>query len=548
MNVSLVRSLSTIKTQIGLIYLGSCPLHLIHNSFKIGIATANWSIEELVNHLVFWFRHSPSRRADYLHIAPMGKFLPYFTFTRWLDVDSILERVIEQWTNLTEYFLHYLPKQKKNYLAKRRYLPIKTVLQTASTLIRLNFLVFLSRNIYREILVWFQQSQPLIHLLYDECERLIRRLFAHFIAESYLQRKNSLPEFLQIPFDRLECQRSDLGENHLFLIDSMFRCFVDLEIGEAARHHLSFLSNEENEEFFCDIREIYSTIAKQLIRTLPLKNDLLRHLKCLHPSMRLAESSHMSIMNVARRFPQMIMPDDIDRINAEWLVYQHERIPDEWFKTSDGYHLIDYYWKNVLAIKSIGGTDRFVSLGKLIKCALSLSHGNADVERGFSENTFLLTSDRSLLSDASINGLRATRDAVTFFGNGKPHEVPITKGLLDSVRNAHSRYSMDLEKQREELGMKKQIEEERVAKDLFRERENGLHDEQNGLYANLTDIQKLIDEGTERLAKAVPLKDFKEIETAQLLIEGGSKKLALTNTQIGHNNNQLKQLRKKQKK
>lgn len=314
-----------------------------------------------------------------------------------------------------------------------------------------------------------------------------------------------------------------------------------MEIGEAARHHLSSLSKEENQAFFSDVRRIYSTIVKQLIRTLPLKNDLLRHLKCLHPAMRLAESSHTSIMNVARRFPQMIMPDDIDRINAEWLVYQTERIPDEWFRKSDGYHSIDYYWKNVLAMKTIAGTERFVSLSKLVKCALSLSHGNADVERGFSENTCLLTADRSLLSNASINGLRATRDAVTFFGNGKPHEVPITKGLLDSVRYAHSRYCMDLEKQREELAMKTQMEEERIAKDLFRERENGL-------YAHLADIQKLIDEGTERLAKAVPLKDFKEIETAQLLIEGGSKKLALTHTQTDHDNSQLNHLRKKQKK
>ena len=66
-----------------------------------------------------------------------------------------------------------------------------------------------------------------------------------------------------------------------------------------------------------------------------------------------------------------------------------------------------------------------------------MSHGNADVERGFSENAFLLTDDRSLLSDASINGLRATRDGVAFFGNGKPHEVPITKALVDFVRHAH---------------------------------------------------------------------------------------------------------------
>ncbi len=264
--------------------------------------------------------------------------------------------------------------------------------------------------------------------------------------------------------------------------------------------------------------------------------------------MRLSETSYINIMNIARSFPQMIVPDDIDRISAEWLIYQNEKIPNEWFEKIDGYHSIDYYWKNVFTLKTNTGADKFVALAKLVKCALALSHGNADVERGFSENAFLLTDDRSLLSDASINGLRATRDGVTFFGNGKPHEVPITKGLLDSVRDAHARYCIDLEKQRQELFNKKKIEGEQITKNLFIEKENGLYDEQKCLHTNLKTIQKLIDEGTERLAKAISSKDFKEIETAQLLIEGGNKKLAVTNTQIGCNNNQLHQLRKKQKK
>jgi len=137
---------------------------------------------------------------------------------------------------------------------------------------------------------------------------------------------------------------------------------------------------------------------------------------------------------------------------------------------------------------------------------------------------------------------------VKFFGNGKPHEVPITKDLLDCVRDAHSRYCIDLEKQRQELLNKKKIEEDQTTKNLFIEKENNLYDEQKNIQKSLTNIQKLIDEGTERLAKAISSKDFKEIETAQLLIEGGNKKLAVTNTQIVHNNNQLSQLRKKQKK
>lgn len=264
--------------------------------------------------------------------------------------------------------------------------------------------------------------------------------------------------------------------------------------------------------------------------------------------MRFSQTSHINILNIARSIPQMNIPDDIDRINAEWLLYQNENIPDEWFENIDGYHSIDYYWKNIFTLKTNNGTEKFHSLAKLVKCALALSHGNADIERGFSENAFLLTDDRSLLSNGSINGLRATRDGIKFFGNDKPHEVPITKDLLNSIRNAHSRYCYDLEKQKQDLLNKKIFQDEQKTKNLSIEKKTLLYDEQKYLHENLTNIQQLFDEGTERLAKAISSKDFNEIETAQLLIEGGNKRLAATNTQINHNNTQLNQLRKKQKK
>ncbi|CAF3918958.1 unnamed protein product [Rotaria sordida] len=533
----MIRSSSTIKSNIGLIHIGSCPLHLIHNSFKIGIDSTNWSIEEFLNNLVFWFSRSPSRREDYLKVAKnlsndIGKFIRRFIITRWLNAGPIIERVIEQWTNLNEYFIRFIPMNYKILLNNHHYIQIKRILETKSTLIRLNFLVFLYHNIYEQILIWFQQTQPLIHVLYDECEQLIRRLFSCFINEDLIQNK-TLHELINISFHNQTNQK----------------CDSKLEIGEATRRGLNNLSDEENKSFFSDIRNIYSSITKELIRTLPLNNDLLRHLQCLHPIMRHSKTSHISIMNIARSFPQMIIPDDIDRINAEWYIYQNEKIPNEWYEKTNEYHSIDYYWKNIFTIKTNTGTDKFIALSKLIKCVLSLSHGNADVERGFSENAFLLTDDRSLLSDASINGLRATRDGVKFFGNGKPHEVPITKALIDSIRNAHSRYCIDLEKRQQELLIKENLKkEQQIKNNCFIKKQNNLYDEQKSLHKNLTNIQKMIDEGTERLTKAISLKDFKEIETSLLLIEGGNKKLAMTNTHIVYNTNQLNQLRKKQKK
>ncbi len=68
---------------------------------------------------------------------------------------------------------------------------------------------------------------------------------------------------------------------------------------------------------------------------------------------------------------------------------------------------------------------QYLVLTKLVKCLLSFSHGHSDVERGFSQNNNLISDDRSLLNESSINGLRATNGDIQFFGDGKTHLVSI---------------------------------------------------------------------------------------------------------------------------
>ena len=121
----------------------------------------------------------------------------------------------------------------------------------------------------------------------------------------------------------------------------------------------------------------------------------------------------------------------MDRIDAEWRVYQMADIQEEWFRkgTVSSNNIIEYlpidkYWYKIFSTATTSiGTPQYVVLIKLVKCLLSLSHGNSDVERGFSENNHLVSDDRSSLNEVSINGLRATKAGVKFFGGGKVHAV-----------------------------------------------------------------------------------------------------------------------------
>jgi len=137
-------------------------------------------------------------------------------------------------------------------------------------------------------------------------------------------------------------------------------------------------------------------------------------------------------MYLARNVPHLLTNEDVDRVGAEWRVYEMADIPDEWFKTTTDssnniieYVPIDKYWQQVLSTVTSTCVPQYLVLIKLVKCLLSLSHGNSDVERGFSQNNNLVSDDRSSLNESSINGLRATNAGIQFFGDGKTHLVSI---------------------------------------------------------------------------------------------------------------------------
>ena len=84
-------------------------------------------------------------------------------------------------------------------------------------------------------------------------------------------------------------------------------------------------------------------------------------------------------------------------------------------------------------------------LGKVIKCALSLSHGNADNERSLSINKNTLSKERSSLSITALNGLRA-EDGVR--NEGELSNVAVNKGMLVSVKSSHKAYLAHIEEER----------------------------------------------------------------------------------------------------
>lgn len=67
---------------------------------------------------------------------------------------------------------------------------------------------------------------------------------------------------------------------------------------------------------------------------------------------------------------------------------------------------VDDFWRQVGHLKKCDGSAKYPQLYIFVKCLLSLSHGNAVPERGFSVNKKILESHGTSIGEDTIVALR----------------------------------------------------------------------------------------------------------------------------------------------
>jgi len=92
--------------------IGSCTLHIVHNALKTGLsAVQHWAVEEFVLDIFAWFKNFPSRCEDYEELystmsnGDTAKKFRRFVDNRWLFLGPVIDRILEQFDTLREFFL-----------------------------------------------------------------------------------------------------------------------------------------------------------------------------------------------------------------------------------------------------------------------------------------------------------------------------------------------------------------------------------------------------------------------------------------------------------
>ncbi|MDA8010156.1 MAG: hypothetical protein MPK75_10680, partial [Alphaproteobacteria bacterium] len=370
----------------GLVDLGSCSIHTIHNAFGKGLEKCGKEIEQLCMDLHALFKYSAARREDFREVQiemdlDLTNFLQH-TVVRWLSIGPAVKRILEQWEAVTQ-FVTDLAKDPKKLPRSINFKRVHMMLNAKEKMVTRVLLEFLNDVIpvFEQFLLLFQRASPVIHIMYDSmCDILVRLLRRFMKGQAVEKRYGS-------DLTSIECQ-----DVKLQLPDK------SIVIGKGAREALVKLTSEQQRQALLGIRSFMCTTATELQQKLPLKNELLRQLGCTNPLKRKKESTVSSI----ERLTTVLQPAiSTSEVIDEWKLFQVDNeLPDY-----NQQERIEKYWNAVFQLQSSDGQLRYKLLPAVIKSALTLGQTNAESERSLSVNAAIVTRERTLLSENTIIGL-----------------------------------------------------------------------------------------------------------------------------------------------
>ena len=415
----------------GLVDVGGCSLHHIHNvskhacdASKLGI-----SVETLVRDIYCYFKYTAGEQDRLMDLCSEFEEIKKLVFlrpveTRWLQILSVVERVLNLFQTLVRYFSQAKKSTGSNFSN------IKAALQDPKTEFFLCFLVEVLKPL-KQFELLFQQEGCHVHELYVQLLDLMKRWLLRFIKPSCLPEK-----FWKVDATDASIQLSP----------------YQIGVGERARRLFDNMTSENQQSCLLSVRAFFATDTAKLREYIPFGNKFLRACQVMDPQQQLDAHAVQWARTLARHLPRVIPETDIASLEVEMRLHRHELGDLQQHETRSSSTVVDF-WS---AVASRGKQPLLI---RLIRALFVLPHGNAEVERIFSHLKDTVTKKRERLAPATVQALIVSGSCLRVKG-WTAASLPVTATLKNLCSSAHASYCQRLREQKaaDELARQKQME------------------------------------------------------------------------------------------
>ncbi|XP_027140125.1 uncharacterized protein LOC113746890 [Larimichthys crocea] len=182
-----------------LLNIGSCGLHILHNSFREGCKTTGWDIEHTLSSLYWLFHDCPARHEDFVTATGCSTVMLKFCKHRWLENVTVTDRALKLWP----YVQIYVERVLRGELPNPKTKSFETVKNSTKDCLFIPK-VMIFNSIAREItpfLTLYQTDKPMLPFLSEDMLQLMKGLMGRFCNDKSLKDVTSVMKILHIPFE-----------------------------------------------------------------------------------------------------------------------------------------------------------------------------------------------------------------------------------------------------------------------------------------------------------------------------------------------------------
>ena len=422
-----------------LIDIGTCSLHSVHGAVQTGVEKkTSWGIKKVLKGGFQILHNTPARRDDFVAVTGSTKYPLYFCATRWVENKLVADRMLEVWPNIKKIvqFWEGLPKSKQP--SCKSYSNVQDGVHDVLIEAKMTCFSFIC-SIVEPYLKKYQCEKPMIPFMYNDLKALVKGLLQLITKADVLSKSKTGVQMSKIDLKK---------EENLLPLKEIELGFGVKDILKTMRRNDTATVNEINtfkKEAQCFILGVLDKIFERS----PIKQEFLRSCLVFDPAFILSNNKQGLIKRFKSLLQYLLNLKIMSPTQCDTAVQEYDQFCDNELKkfrvifeefNENETRLDHFFFTKVNA-------NAYETLSFVIKLILTLSHGQACVERQFSVN------NRVLQDNMGKDTIIARKHIINHMNseNLKPYTIDIDKTLLLAVKGASLKYKTHLEEKRNEI-------------------------------------------------------------------------------------------------
>ncbi|XP_069133066.1 uncharacterized protein [Argopecten irradians] len=319
------------------------------------------------------FKDSPARHEDYQKVCGSSVLPLKFVNHRWMENVGVVERALLIWKNI-ETYVKKVQEKEVNKPTCKSYEVVATMVKDPLVKAKMEFFRYIATHL-QPFLGHYQTDRPMVPFLMADLGQLVRGLMSKVIKDDVM--KEIGPESTQKLF------ALDIDDKKNQVTYSK----VDLGFSAAKELRQAKVSDKQSMEFKLQSKDFVLATLRKIMMKSPATYSVVRYLSMLNPKEMVSNPS-LCKSRLKKCLGHFVSCGRVNERDCDCIIQQYDalllNIPS--IGTSMFADFNPYLDRLDEFLMTHLKNQEFEKLRSFVKLCLVLSHGQADVERGFSVN------------------------------------------------------------------------------------------------------------------------------------------------------------------